>query len=61
LGIRSTTAVSLAGGSDATGTITVAEVIDDYMSPQRTDNSKDETGPPATHGIRFLTSKLLTK
>ncbi|GJR02190.1 hypothetical protein Tco_0525174 [Tanacetum coccineum] len=51
----------LAGGSVATGTIIVAEVIDDCMSPQCTDSSEDETNPPATHGTRSPTSNLLTK
>nr|GEW62117.1 hypothetical protein [Tanacetum cinerariifolium] len=58
LGVRSTTTVGLAGGSVATGNIIVAEVIDDFMSPQRTDSSDDETDPPATHGTRSPTSKL---
>nr|GEZ32397.1 hypothetical protein [Tanacetum cinerariifolium] len=56
----SMTSAGLAGGSFATGTITVPEVIDDCMSPQRTDNNKDETNPPATLGTRSLTSKSLT-
>ncbi|GJR65085.1 hypothetical protein Tco_0011150 [Tanacetum coccineum] len=58
---RSTNVVGLAGGSVTTRTITVHEVIDDCMSPQRTDSSEDETNPPATHGTRSLTSKSLTK
>ncbi|GJZ71564.1 hypothetical protein Tco_0635415 [Tanacetum coccineum] len=61
LGIRSTTAAGLAGGSIATGIIIVAEVINDCMSSQRTDSSKDETDPPSTHGTRSPTSMLLTK
>ncbi|GJX40631.1 hypothetical protein Tco_0255621, partial [Tanacetum coccineum] len=61
LGIRSTTSAGLAGGSVATGTIIVAEVIHDCMSPQCTNSVEDETGPPATHGTRSPTSKSLTK
>ncbi|GJS80806.1 hypothetical protein Tco_0747347 [Tanacetum coccineum] len=61
LGVRSTTTAGLAGGSVATGTITVPKVIDDCMSPQRTDSSEDETDPPATHGTRFPTFKSLTR
>nr|GEX58403.1 hypothetical protein [Tanacetum cinerariifolium] len=38
-----------------------AEVIDDCMSPRRTNSSEDETEPPAAHGTRSPTSKLLTK
>ncbi|GJU57088.1 hypothetical protein Tco_1234854 [Tanacetum coccineum] len=60
LGVRSTNVVGLAGGSVTTRTITVHEVIDDCMSPQRTDSSEDETNPPATHGTRSPTSKSLT-
>ncbi|GJZ78866.1 hypothetical protein Tco_0643703 [Tanacetum coccineum] len=45
LGVRSTTAAGLAGGSIATRTIIVPEVIDDCMSPQHTDSSEDETDP----------------
>nr|GEY14207.1 hypothetical protein [Tanacetum cinerariifolium] len=61
LGVRSTTAAGLAGGSIATRTITVPEVIDDCLSLQHTDSSEDETDPPATHETRSLTSKSLTK
>ncbi|GJV52700.1 hypothetical protein Tco_1448441 [Tanacetum coccineum] len=61
LRVRSTIAVGLASGSVATRTIIVPEVIDDCMSPQCTDSSEDETNPHATHGIRSLTSKSLTK
>ncbi|GJV23087.1 hypothetical protein Tco_0609046 [Tanacetum coccineum] len=61
IGIRSTTAASLAGGSVTTGTITVAEVIDNCMSLQCIDSSEDETDLPATHGTRSPTSKSLTK
>ncbi|GJT82692.1 hypothetical protein Tco_0776257 [Tanacetum coccineum] len=64
LGVRSTTAIGLAVGSFATGSITVPEVIDDCMSLQHTDSSEDETGvtePPATHGTRSPTSKSFTK
>ncbi|GKB33268.1 hypothetical protein Tco_0872669 [Tanacetum coccineum] len=60
LEVRSTTTTSLDGGSVKTGSITVLEVIDDCMSPQRTDSIKDETEPPATHGTRSPTSKSLT-
>ncbi|GKC10328.1 hypothetical protein Tco_1007110 [Tanacetum coccineum] len=56
-----TTAVGFASGLVATGSITIPEVIDDCMSSQRTDNSKDEIEPPATHGTRSPTSKSLTK
>ncbi|GJW41164.1 putative reverse transcriptase domain-containing protein [Tanacetum coccineum] len=59
--VRSTTAADLAGGSVATGSITVPEVIDDCMYPQRTNSSEDETEPSATHGTRSPTSKSLTK
>ncbi|GKB78984.1 hypothetical protein Tco_0945879 [Tanacetum coccineum] len=59
LGVQSTTAAGLAGGSVATGSITVPEVIIDCMSLQRTDSSEDETAPPATHGTRSPTSKFL--
>ncbi|GKF48463.1 hypothetical protein Tco_0141714 [Tanacetum coccineum] len=59
--VRSTTTAALAGGSVATGSITVPEVIDDCMSPQRTNCSEDETEPSATHGTRSPTSKSLTK
>ncbi|GJV98166.1 hypothetical protein Tco_1553418 [Tanacetum coccineum] len=59
--VRSTIAAGLAGGSIVTRSITVPEVIDDYMSPQRTDSSEDETEPPAARGTRSLTSKSLTK
>ncbi|GJU75371.1 hypothetical protein Tco_1272441 [Tanacetum coccineum] len=51
----------LAGGSVATGTITIPEAIDNCMSQQCTDSSEDETDPPATHGTRSPTSKSLTK
>ncbi|GKE84908.1 hypothetical protein Tco_1558650, partial [Tanacetum coccineum] len=61
LGVRSTTAAGLAGGSVANGSITVPKVIDDCMSLQHTNSSEDETEPPATHGIRSPTSKSLTK
>ncbi|GJU66761.1 hypothetical protein Tco_1253020 [Tanacetum coccineum] len=61
LGVRSTTAAGLAASLVAIGSITVPEVIDDCMSMQRTDSSKDENEPPATHGTRSLTSKSLTK
>ncbi|GJU72310.1 hypothetical protein Tco_1263715 [Tanacetum coccineum] len=54
LGVQSTTVAGLAGGSVATGTITVVEVIDDYISPQH--SSKDETDPPATQGTRLVMS-----
>ncbi|GKA37125.1 hypothetical protein Tco_0723690 [Tanacetum coccineum] len=60
LAITSTSAC-LAGGSVATGSITQPEVIDDCMSSPRTDSSKDEIEPPATHGTRSPTSKSLTK
>ncbi|GKC67141.1 hypothetical protein Tco_1099739, partial [Tanacetum coccineum] len=46
LGIRSTTVAGLAGGSVATRTITVAEVIHDCMSSQHTDSSEEKTDPP---------------
>ncbi|GKE66008.1 hypothetical protein Tco_1520169, partial [Tanacetum coccineum] len=58
---RSTTAAGLAGGSVATESIPVLEVIDDCMSLQRTNSSENETEPPATHGTRSSTSKSLTK
>ncbi|GKC00496.1 hypothetical protein Tco_0986632 [Tanacetum coccineum] len=61
LGVQSTTLGGLASGSVATGTITIPEAIDNCMSPQRTDSSKDKTDPPATHGTRSPTSKSLTK
>nr|GEV74273.1 hypothetical protein [Tanacetum cinerariifolium] len=61
LGVRSTTAAGLVGGSVATETITVAEVIDDCMYPQRTYNSEDEIDLPVTHETRSPTSKSLTK
>ncbi|GKA57630.1 hypothetical protein Tco_0756818 [Tanacetum coccineum] len=61
LGVRSTTAAGLAGGSVATGNIAVPEVIDDCMSPQHTASGKFETEPPATDGTRSPTSKSLTK
>ncbi|GJX06690.1 hypothetical protein Tco_0194622 [Tanacetum coccineum] len=61
LGVRSTTSTDLAGGSVATGSITIPEVIDDCMSPQRTHSSEDEAEPPATHGTRSPTSKSMTK
>nr|GEV12608.1 hypothetical protein [Tanacetum cinerariifolium] len=61
LGAQITTATSLAGGSVRTRSITVAEVIDDCMSPQRINSTEDETGPPATHGTRSPSSKSLTK
>ncbi|GJV93580.1 hypothetical protein Tco_1541393 [Tanacetum coccineum] len=63
--IRNTTTnrdlAATAGGLVTTGSIIVPEVIDDYMSPQCTDNCEDETEPPATHGTRSSTSKSLTK
>ncbi|GJX32451.1 hypothetical protein Tco_0242306 [Tanacetum coccineum] len=61
LGIQTTTTAGLGGGSVATGSITVPDVIDDCMSSQRTYSSEDETEPPATHGTRSPTSKSLTK
>ncbi|GJW59589.1 hypothetical protein Tco_0108924 [Tanacetum coccineum] len=61
LGVRSTTVAGLAGGSVATRSITVLEVIDDCMSLQRTDSGEDETEPPATHGTRSLTSNQIIK
>ncbi|GKA54677.1 hypothetical protein Tco_0753626 [Tanacetum coccineum] len=61
LTVLSTTAAGLAGGSVATRSITIPEVIDDCMSPQSTHSSEDETEPPATHGTRSPTSKSLTK
>nr|GEX85254.1 hypothetical protein [Tanacetum cinerariifolium] len=61
LGVRSTTAAGLAGGSVAIKSITVPEFIDDCMSSQRTDSSEDKTEPPVTHGRRSPTSKSLTK
>ncbi|GJY23266.1 hypothetical protein Tco_0396924 [Tanacetum coccineum] len=64
LRVRGTTISSLVGGSvvigHATESITVVEVIDDCMSPQCSDNSEDETEPPAIHGTRSPTSKSLT-
>ncbi|GJW76677.1 hypothetical protein Tco_0138359 [Tanacetum coccineum] len=61
LGVRSKTTASLASGLVATGSITIVEVIDDCMSSQRTDSSKDDIEPLATHGTRSPTSKSLTK
>ncbi|GJX20270.1 hypothetical protein Tco_0222947 [Tanacetum coccineum] len=61
LGVQRTTTAGLAGGSVATGSITVPEVIDDCMSPQRTDNSEDETEPLSTHETRSPTSNQITK
>ncbi|GKA51894.1 hypothetical protein Tco_0745090 [Tanacetum coccineum] len=58
--VRSTTTTGLAGGSVATGSIIVPEVIDDCMSPQCTDSSENKTEPPAAHGTRSPTSKSLT-
>ncbi|GJY44338.1 hypothetical protein Tco_0432551 [Tanacetum coccineum] len=53
MGVQRTTVAGLAGGSVATGSITVPEVIDDCMSLQRTNSSEDETEPPATHGHKI--------
>ncbi|GJR45269.1 hypothetical protein Tco_1313372 [Tanacetum coccineum] len=61
LGVQRTTTGGLAGGSVETGSIIVPEVIDDCMSPQRTDNSEDETEPLSTHETRSPTSNQITK
>nr|GEW78736.1 hypothetical protein [Tanacetum cinerariifolium]GEY10313.1 hypothetical protein [Tanacetum cinerariifolium] len=61
LGVQSTTTADLAGGSVATRTIIIPEVINDCMSLRHTDSREDETDLPATHGIRSPTSKSLTK
>nr|GEW63250.1 hypothetical protein [Tanacetum cinerariifolium] len=57
LGVLKTTTTGLA----ATGSIIIAEVINDCMSAQCTDSSEDETGPPTTYGTRSPSSKSLTK
>nr|GEX93472.1 hypothetical protein [Tanacetum cinerariifolium] len=61
LGVLRTTTTGLAGGLATTGSIIVAEVINDCMSALCTDSSKDETGPPTTCGTRSPSSKSLTK
>ncbi|GKD66346.1 hypothetical protein Tco_1308454, partial [Tanacetum coccineum] len=58
---RTRSLTSKAGGLVTTRSISVPEVIDDYMSLQHTNSSKDETKSPATHGTRSPTSKPLTK
>ncbi|GJS37681.1 ribonuclease H-like domain-containing protein [Tanacetum coccineum] len=62
LGVRSTTAIGLAGGLVATGSITVPEVIDDYIGDDVTKaqntHARENSAPPH---VVLTNDDLLTK